>query len=307
MRMVIVSGAVSALIGATPMISRSYSVLFMFYLAVVPLYMVGLSHGFRRALQASSLGVVLVGLVGGLPLGTAYGLVVAAPALIVSFLGHKSRQSPEDATQWYAPGGIFAWLSLWAVVLIAVLVMVLPQGETVKQSLEGVLTDLFSGPAMELKDEAKEAAIRLASLGFGLAAAGWLVVSALLAGVVLSVLERTGRALRPGLIFRDLTLPNWLSWPLVAATVAALLGSGESEYIGRNIALLMSVPFFFLGLAVVHTLARYVSIPGVLLTTLYVVVILSGWFALVVVGIGLIEQWVGLRRLFAGSKPKESE
>lgn len=305
-RLVIAAGAISALIAAMPMISKSYSVLFMFYLAVVPLYMVGFSYGFKNTLRASALGVSLAGLIGGIPLAAAYGLIVASPALIVSYVGLQSRTVSEDEVYWYAPGGVFSWLTLWGLVLITVLTMIIPAGETIEQSLELILTDLFSGQAMELKDEAKKAAVQLASLGLGLAATGWLIVSALLAGVVLRVLERAGSALRPSQAFRDLALPNWLSWPLVAATVAVLLGSGEIEYIGRNVALLMSVPFFFLGLAVVHTLARYVTIPGVLLAAVYVVVLYSGWFALVVVGIGLIEQWFGLRHRF-GEAETEGE
>ena len=301
--MVLAAGTFSALIAAMPMISRSYSVLFMFYLAVVPLYMVGLSYGFKSALRASALGIGFTGLVGGIVLSASYGLIVAAPALIVSLMGLQSRNGPEGESHWYAPGGVLSWLTLWGLVLIAVLVMVIPAGETIQQSLEEVLVDLFSGQALELKDEAMKAAVQLSALGFGLAAMGWLIVSALLAGVVLRVLERAGSALRPSQAFKDLALPNWLSWPLVVATVATLLGSGEIEYIGRNIALLMSVPFFFLGLAVVHTLARYVSIPGVLLTAVYVVVLYSGWFAFVVVGIGLLEQWVGLRHRFVGAEP----
>ena len=305
-RLVIAAGATSALIAAMPMISKSYSVLFMFYLAVVPLYMVGLSYGFKDTLKASALGVSLTGLVGGIPLAAAYGLIVASPALILSYLGLQSRTVSEDEVHWYAPGGVLSWFTLWGLVLIAVLAMIIPAGETIEQSLELILTDLFSGQATELRDEAKKAAVQLASLGLGLAATGWLIVSALLAGVVLRVLERAGSALRPSQAFSDLALPNWLSWPLVAATVAVLLGSGEIEYIGRNVALLMSVPFFFLGLAVVHTLARYVTIPGVLLAAVYVVVLYSGWFALVVVGIGLIEQWFGLRHRF-GEAETEGE
>ena len=50
----------------------------------------------------------------------------------------------------------------------------------------------------------------------------------------------------------------------------------------------------FLGLAVVHKLAAMTPLPGALLSLVYLVVIFSGWFALFIAGIGILEQWVGL-------------
>jgi len=35
-------------------------------------------------------------------------------------------------------------------------------------------------------------------------------------------------------------------------------------------------------------------LPGALLSLVYLVVIFSGWFALFIAGIGILEQWVGL-------------
>ena len=45
----------------------------------------------------------------------------------------------------------------------------------------------------------------------------------------------------------------------------------------------------------VHTLARRVAFTGPVLVALYMVILVSGWAAVVVAGIGIAEQWVGLR------------
>ena len=69
-------------------------------------------------------------------------------------------------------------------------------------------------------------------------------------------------------------------------------------YLGRNIAMVFAVPYFLGGLAVVHGLVREVAFSGVLLGTFYLVVIISGWALVVVAGVGIIEQWAGLRSRF---------
>jgi hypothetical protein len=94
----------------------------------------------------------------------------------------------------------------------------------------------------------------------------------------------------------NLVLPDWMSWFIVAAASVALLGQGELEFFGRNLALILAVPFFFLGLAVVHNLACHVVFPRILLTAFYMALLLSGWIAMMVIATGIAEQWFGLRR-----------
>ena len=59
--------------------------------------------------------------------------------------------------------------------------------------------------------------------------------------------------------------------------------------------MVFATPYFLLGLAVVHSLARRVSYTGPLLVVFYLVIVVSLWATLVVAGIGVVEQWYGLR------------
>ena len=59
--------------------------------------------------------------------------------------------------------------------------------------------------------------------------------------------------------------------------------------------MVLALPYFFLGLAVFHTLARRVSSTKALLVVFYLVIVISIWATLVVAGIGVVEQWYGLR------------
>jgi uncharacterized protein YybS (DUF2232 family) len=128
----------------------------------------------------------------------------------------------------------------------------------------------------------------------------WLVMTIFNAVMAQNILVKMKKAIRPTPAFVELQLPQWISWPLVAACALALLGAGEMEYTGRNLAMILSLPLFFLGLAVVHTWARGVkSGSWMVLVAFYLVLILSGWATLLVAGIGLIELWSGLRHRMA--------
>jgi len=127
------------------------------------------------------------------------------------------------------------------------------------------------------------------------------------ASIAAAILTRAKRFKRPKSKLADLSLPDWMSWFLIAAAVMALLGQGELEFFGRNLALILAVPFFFLGLGVVHELARHVQFPGTLLAAFYFVMFLSGWIAMAVILAGLLEQWVGLRRRFMNPGPDRND
>lgn len=142
----------------------------------------------------------------------------------------------------------------------------------------------------------REAIIRATPFFPGSLAAFWAL--ALLGNAVLAqgLLAKGGRNLRPTPRLRELTLPDWLSWALVAVALLALIAPGEIGYIGRNLVLVLAVPYFFLGLAVVHKVAGMTPFPGALLSLIYLVMIFSGWFALIIATLGVLEQWIGLSK-----------
>ena len=98
-----------------------------------------------------------------------------------------------------------------------------------------------------------------------------------------------------------------------AALLGVLLGAPELKYIGRNLAMILAVPYIFLGLAVVHALARRLSFPGTFLAVFYIVLVYfvlgnSGWLVVVLAAVGMIEDWTGLRvRLAEREDNQENE
>ena len=156
----------------------------------------------------------------------------------------------------------------------------------------------FMAPAMNSADLTGMVDM-LVTMFPGAMGASWvlmLVVNALLAQ---SVLVRMGNNIRPSPRFTNLALPQWLAWPMVIMAAIGLLASGDIRYIAQNTAIVLAVPYFFLGLSVIHWAVRRLTFATPLLVGLYLVLLISGWALLFVAALGMAEQWTGLRKRFS--------
>ena len=106
---------------------------------------------------------------------------------------------------------------------------------------------------------------------------------------------RLGKNIRPGLRISELELPTWPVLAFALAALAAVIGPDSVAVVGIGAALIPGFGFFFVGLGVLHALLRG---HPLMLTALYISLVLS-WPALIVTALGLVEQWVDLRRRFA--------
>jgi hypothetical protein len=195
------------------------------------------------------------------------------------------------------------WLSLYAGLAFLVVVLVFAGREG---GLEGELRRTFA----EIRDAvgfapASPGAERMldALIGImpGLGASSWLLITAANAALAQGVLVRFGHQLRPSPALIAYELPGWLAGVVVAATAAGTLLSGSPGFIGRNLCLILAVPYFFEGLAVIHALAvrsgAKLGLLALLYVTLGLVIVILSWFAiLAMAALGLVDQVVGLRR-----------
>lgn len=310
------AGAVSA-IAALSLLSGSAVALPFFYLAPMPLYLVGLGYGVKAAAFAALGGTMVAGLFGSaasvgalvaaLPYAAAWGL----PAWLVCRL---ALAGPADGTG-AAPGEnripagqvlvAIATMGFAAVAVSAVYAAI--HGVSLEHEIRGFLGAGFRRIGLTLSSEAqKQAVAGMAALFPGMAAASWLLMTVISATLAQTILARTGRSLRQSPKYADLRLPEWVSWPLVGSAVLVLVSSGDLEYTARNLTYVAAVPFFFLGLAAIHTIVRRVPAAAAILTGVYFVVAISGWAQMIVAGLGIMELWVGVRQRFAGS-PEERE
>ena len=102
---------------------------------------------------------------------------------------------------------------------------------------------------------------------------------------------------RPTPKLSEVELPGWL-WPAIAlAALLALLGDGLG-FLGRSLLIVLAVPYVFLGLAVIHALARRFSHRRLALGVFYGAMMLLGWPILAVLLLGFIEDWAHVRQRY---------
>lgn len=337
----IAAGIVSGTLALASLSGASIAVFYLSLVHPLPLFYAGQSLGARAALIASATAVAIVALASPYS-GLVFGLLYAAPVWVIvrlSLIGpngvvwriaeDQQAHTPEGPqtqstfadrmlgrgvdwasqpgepprdTGWMPAGYILAVIAaIGGAYIIALSALT---GGGLEVTVTEALTELstaFAAPQGETV--LQQAVLTLVPYFAGMAAGMWalgLVVNMVIAQ---GLLAKGGRNIRPTPRLRELTLPDWLSWALVGSALLALIASGEIEYLGRNIAIVLAMPFFFLGLAVVHKLATQTPYPGAMLGLVYLVMIFSGWFVLVIAGIGILEQWVGLKSRMEPTDP----
>jgi hypothetical protein len=269
------------------------------YFVQLPLLLAGLSLGLAASGLAAVAAILVCGLIAGVVAATMFTLVQAIPAVMVVRQALLSRQEA-GRVEWYPPGLVLAQLTAFAVLGITVAFVVLlghPGG------LAGVLA-AFLGSALdglgatEIAVSAGPELERWMFLFPGLMAASWLVMVALNAVLAQALAVRLGVNRRPTPNLSALELPGWL-WPAIGlAALLALLGDDGLGFLGRALLIVLTIPYVFLGLAVVHAFARRVTHRRLALGLFYGAMMLLGWPILAVLLLGFVEDWAHVRQRF---------
>lgn len=325
------AGVLSGLLVVAAMSGASIAVAYLSLVLPMPLFMAGLGLGTRAMAIAAASGT-MIAMATSPYAGLTYFVLFAGPtwlAVRLALTGPKGvvGQRPEHTgpfqqegpkTQstfaeritgrgvdwadeagapprdsgWFSAGGIVAMMAAWACGLLVLAAFMTGGLEDAVKTYLTSLADAIAAPQGE--DVLREAILRATPFFPGTIAAFWAVVMLGNMSLAQGLLAKGGRNLRPSPRLREFSLPEALSWPLVLAALIALIGPGDIGYVSRNLVLILAVPYFFLGLSVVHKMAALTPLPGALLALVYLVVIFSGWFALFIAAVGILEQWVGL-------------
>ena len=268
------------------------------YFVQLPLLFVGLSMGLAASVVAAAGAVLVCGLIAGVVAASLFALVQAAPAVMVVRQALLSRQQ-DGQVEWYPPGLVLAQLTALAAGAIVVAHFVLlghPGG------LRGIISDFLTSAlaglgAAEVAIEGGPGLERWLFLFPGLMAASWLVMVVLNAVLAQAMAVQMGINRRPTPKLSEVELPGWL-WPAIAlAAVLALLGGGLG-FLGRSLLIVLAVPYVFLGLAVIHALARRLNHRRLALGVFYGAMMLLGWPILAVLLLGFIEDWAHVRQRY---------
>jgi hypothetical protein len=288
------------------------------YLAPLPLFFAGLTHGFPAAALAGVVGTLISGL-NELQAAGAYLIIFAAPAALLVRQALLARPAAEasgnadivDGLEWYPAGRLVVVLVGWALGVF-ILALLLTSGHEgglpglLQPKIEQVLGLFADGMPQDDKPMDMSAAaeglakIMPSALGFG-----WLVMMVINGTLAQGLAKMVKQNRRPSPRYRTLALPRLLAAALAVAAVAAAILPDELGFVGTTAAVILAFPYLLQGLAVVHGVAARTAIPELVLTAFYAVLVvagaLGGILLILVAILGLIEEWAGFRRRLAGA------
>jgi hypothetical protein len=307
----IASGLAASLLYLS-VLTGTLGALILVYLVQLPLFAAGLSLGVKGVLLAGGTATLVTGLAGGSLSALLFFLIEALPVMLLVFQALRWRQDESGAIAWCPPGRLVLWLvgiGTAALLAAALWLSLAPDGfrSVVRGFLIGQLDSLV-GPTAAAGQKSRTDALAETLTTFfpAIAAGSWLVMTAVNGVLAQGALARFGLARRPAPDIAAMTLPRWPSALLAGGLLTAMVVSGDLGYLATNLVPVLTIPFFFVGLAVLHAVARRHAGRIVILVPAYLALLL-GWPILLVAACGIIDQWFGLRQRLAASLPRQGE
>ncbi|WP_420561461.1 DUF2232 domain-containing protein [Tepidicaulis sp.] len=341
------AGLVSAVLFLTTA-SGSLLALLPLLLSPIPLFVAGLGWGGRMAAFSGAAGFVFLSLISSFSAGLTFFLFAAFPAFWLSRQAlfyerpapHVSRRglyppepaeergeeeasdahpAPAEGVIWCPPGDIAVWAAL-----VAALLLVIAEAGIIWVGYEGLAAALRQTAGQSLLESGAAARFvaeqglpvepqRLVALAAALlpaaATALWLFVILATMAAGQRILMRFGHNLRPMPDFDRMELPRPLLWAFGACFLFTFIPGEIAHFMGALIIALF-IPYFLLGLAIIHAISRAWKARIVVLGLFYFLLLFFGWLAVPVGLLGMMDPWLNLRgRLSAasGSPGKERD
>ena len=285
------------------------------YFAQAPIVATGLALGFMPAAVAAAIAAVLVALgspgVGALSF---FVLTSALPVLIIAYFAIQNRirdgVGDDGSVEWYPVGRLLGWLTVLALVaFVAAYLVFLGAENGVRGATETYLRNVLGALRNVQADAAAvdQLITTMAAIFPAVAAASWLLMIVVNGVMAQKFLTASGKNLRPIPAYSEIEVPIWPAAVVIFGGLVAIFG-GNAGFFGINVMLIGTIPFFFIGLAVLHSISA--AWPGrlFLLVGAYLFLVLLVWPAAIIALLGLIEHWVRLReRMHARRSNKGNE
>jgi hypothetical protein len=290
-------------------LSGSIGGMFLSNFTQLPLFLAGLSLGMTGTIAAAAVasGVLLIaGVSVGVPLLL---ILYAAPTIILTRQAVLSRPDGQGGQEWYPAGLLLLWATGIAMVLLTVGFILLSSGaESIEAGIRQLLDQVFQRMMPAGKAEQRQLLVdAIAPFLPGISAAMWILLVAVNGSLAQGLLVRGQRNMRPSPDLATLELPRTLLFVLAIAVAAGVLLPGSFGYVGRNIAVVLGVPYFFAGLGVLHFLSRRHPAGVLLLFLCYMILILLSlffkWPTIAVAMVGVLDQWTDLRHRLRNRGP----
>lgn len=315
----VLAGGISAALFAFALAHASTVLIFLSYLAPVPLFVAGFGAGALAAVLASATG--MAGLYFHFAASSpehvvstvSYAVIMAIPACLFTALAIRP-EAASDAGQGQSMGREGKLLSVAVLYpcFLFVLAFVLTWHDG-GSSLLAKTTDVLDTMRMTVETAMKEAgrlgAEEILVLGLwtqilaqvipAITGWAWIMLMIVTSTVAQRMLVQNNWNLRPSLNGQNIQLPSAILYAAAASGLVACFAPGSWSYLGTNLFMILFLPLFVVGLVIIHAWARTTRAPRTVLTLFYVVLSVVLWMAFAVALLGILDQWMNFRRRLA--------
>lgn len=303
-RIAVAAAAVGCGLGAAclylAVLLGSPGALILVYLTQLPLFLAGLWLGTGAAVMAGVSACAVMLAVSDVTAAALFAALNAAPVTLLVRQALLARRDADGRLVWYPPGLLAAWLTVLSLAGIAATLLLMGGPGGLQQALTGTVGHALDRLAARPIANRDAVAAAITGVVPGTIALSWMVMALVNAALAQGVLGRFGANWRPSPDLAALSLPFWLPVALGLAAAGIIVG-GTARFIGINAMIALFLPFCLAGLAVLHTAARRLAHPAPALIAFYAFSGVFGWPLLAVAILGLLENWLGLRRRLAVS------
>jgi len=287
----VAAGLLSGLLQSSVMLPGAGAMI-LAYIAPLPLFLVGLGMG----LQGVAVAVLVVGVLSIPVAGPVYAvvqvLVYGVPIIVLSRQALLSRSDGQGQQHWYPAGNLLLWLTGLAMVGLALTVTALGLfSDGLMAHVHGVIEPFAAQLSLP---EQRQMLMALVDFVPAIFAVSW-IVGLIFNGILAQgLLARFGQNLAPSPKMADIRLPAAWIGVLAAAIFLATL-EGLIGVVGKTLAAIAIVPYFLLGLGVIHGLVRSWKARWIFLILFYGILLIWPLPALVA-GLGFLVAVLRLRR-----------
>ena len=266
------------------------------YLTQLPLFLVGLGLGFVPTLLSSCVALA-VALITDLTLGLVFVVGYIGPTLLVTHRALLNRSAAGRVLEWYPAGRMLSEITMYVLLTFCLALLWFGSEEGgLAGVIERSMTSLLSALGNEVAQGTIDVLRRYLFVIPGLMGVSWIMMVAVNGVFAQWLLASYGRNLRPSPAFSEVKVPRWLSYGLILSALVAFWGEGSLAFSGGSIMMILMTPFFFQGIGVVHQWSRRSASSKLILVAFYLFMVLLQWPILLVVGVGVADEWMNFRR-----------
>ncbi|MER2519347.1 MAG: DUF2232 domain-containing protein [Bdellovibrionales bacterium] len=304
------AGVFSALILVLALNYSGTPLLFLAYATSLPIFMAGLGAGALASLLATLAGSTSLFITVHANIALIYAFLYGIPAVGLSALALRYRIGNDGKTYWCPIGYLIAALPFYAAILFAALSgLTLMQGnipvDMTQEALRAVVSQMEEAAKTSktqidltlIKNSIESTAFFMPSL-IGTA---WVCITSLCLLAAQRILKKRKWNLRDSFELREMRMPAWLVYITLGLAIATALLRDPYLYYAYNMTLLFSLPYLLTGIAIAHALTSLMNKASVLaLIVFYIALTIMPVFMLLVILLGIADQWLDFRHRWAG-------